>query len=162
MGGGKIDSNALEAAAASAPVAVTTAGRHPPLTAADLVEHVLLAVEQIPPGRVASYGLIAAVVGTGPRQVGTVMRDHGAAVAWWRVTRRDGDLGGGLLEAARPHWQREGIEIKPNGLGCRYAEHAVAPAELAAAYRRALQELEQEAAAPEGGGDGIVIPWWLE
>jgi alkylated DNA nucleotide flippase Atl1 len=57
----------------------------------DYVELVLSAVERIPPGRVASYGDIAEVVGQGgPRQVGQVMALHGGAVAWWRVVRSDG------------------------------------------------------------------------
>jgi alkylated DNA nucleotide flippase Atl1 len=57
----------------------------------DYVERVLAAVEQIPPGRVASYGDIAELVGWGgPRRVGQVMARHGAAVAWWRVVRSDG------------------------------------------------------------------------
>jgi alkylated DNA nucleotide flippase Atl1 len=55
------------------------------------VEGVLSAVEQIPSGRVASYGDIAEFVGRGgPRQVGQVMALHGAAVPWWRVVRSDG------------------------------------------------------------------------
>jgi alkylated DNA nucleotide flippase Atl1 len=55
------------------------------------VELVLRAVEAIPPGRVATYGDLAAVVGRGgPRQVGQVMSRFGAAVCWWRVVRADG------------------------------------------------------------------------
>ncbi len=55
------------------------------------VEAVLCAVEQIPPGRVLSYGDVAELVGAGgPRQVGHVMASHGGAVPWWRVVRADG------------------------------------------------------------------------
>lgn len=105
------------------------------------MERVLLAVEQIPPGRVASYGLIASLVGTGPRQVGRIMREYGSFVPWWRVTSAAGDLSGQLLDAARPHWDAEGIAVKPNGLGCRYADHAMDAAELAAAYHAASARL---------------------
>lgn len=106
-----------------------------------LVERVLLAVELIPPGRVAAYGLIASLVGTGPRQVGRIMREYGSFVPWWRVTSRDGDLGGSLLDAARPHWEAEGIAVKRNGLGCRYATYAVDATEFETACRAALARL---------------------
>jgi alkylated DNA nucleotide flippase Atl1 len=44
------------------------------------VEAVLRVVEAIPPGRVMSYGAIAAAVGRGgPRQVGRVMAVYGGA-----------------------------------------------------------------------------------
>lgn len=59
----------------------------------EYVERVLAVVEQIPPGRVMSYGAIAEVVGVGgPRQVGRVMSLEGGGVPWWRVVRADGGL----------------------------------------------------------------------
>ncbi|WP_432940267.1 MGMT family protein [Kribbella sp. CA-253562] len=57
----------------------------------EYVEAVLQAVESIPPGRVATYGDIAAYVGQGgPRQVGAIMREYGGGVPWWRVIRASG------------------------------------------------------------------------
>jgi alkylated DNA nucleotide flippase Atl1 len=57
------------------------------------VEAVLSLVEQIPAGRVMTYGLIADIVGRGgPRQVGRVMALDGGGVPWWRVVRADGSL----------------------------------------------------------------------
>jgi alkylated DNA nucleotide flippase Atl1 len=57
----------------------------------DYAELVLSVVEQIPPGRVATYGDIAEIVGRGgPRQVGHVMALFGGGVPWWRVVRADG------------------------------------------------------------------------
>jgi alkylated DNA nucleotide flippase Atl1 len=57
----------------------------------EYVEAVLVAVEAIPAGRVATYGDIAAYVGQGgPRQVGAVMREYGGGVPWWRVIRASG------------------------------------------------------------------------
>ena len=57
----------------------------------DYAELVLRVVEQIPPGRVATYGDIAEIVGRGgPRQVGHVMAQQGGGVPWWRVVRADG------------------------------------------------------------------------
>ena len=51
----------------------------------ELVEAVLRVVEEIPEGRVATYGMIARAVGTGPRVVGRIMHDWGGGVPWWRV-----------------------------------------------------------------------------
>lgn len=107
-----------------------------------LVERVLRAVELVPAGRVVSYGDLAALVGTGPRQVGWVMRHWGSGVAWWRVTSHAGDLRGELLDRARPHWDAEGIAVKPNGLGCRIADHRADLVALAAEHARATRDLD--------------------
>jgi alkylated DNA nucleotide flippase Atl1 len=57
----------------------------------EYVEAVLAKVEEVPPGRVTTYGALAREVGRGgPRQVGRVMALHGDAVAWWRVVHADG------------------------------------------------------------------------
>jgi alkylated DNA nucleotide flippase Atl1 len=57
----------------------------------DYVEAVLALVEQVPPGRVTTYGALAEAVGSGgPRQVGKVMSTYGGAVPWWRVVHADG------------------------------------------------------------------------
>jgi alkylated DNA nucleotide flippase Atl1 len=54
-------------------------------------ENVLDIVEQIPPGRVMTYGDIAAVLGSrGARVVGQVMSRYGSDVPWWRVIRAGG------------------------------------------------------------------------
>src|SRR5699024_12243572 len=42
------------------------------------VERVLRVVEAIPPGQVAAYGEIGAIVGVGPRLVGRILRTWGA------------------------------------------------------------------------------------
>lgn len=61
----------------------------------EYMEAVLDLVEQIPPGRVMTYGMVAEVVGRrlgrgGPRQVGAVMATAGGAVPWWRVVNASG------------------------------------------------------------------------
>lgn len=79
----------------------------------DYVEQVLGAVEQIPPGWVASYGDIAELVGGGgPRRVGRVMSLHGAAVCWWRVVRTDGRPVRGLEQSALDRLAAEGTPIR--------------------------------------------------
>lgn len=107
----------------------------------DLVERILRAVEQIPPGRVASYGDLAELVGVGPRLVGRVMSLYGGNVTWWRVTSSYGDLPPHLHDEARAHWAEEGIAWKPNGLGCRIKEHRADLRRLADDYERATRRL---------------------
>lgn len=112
-------------------------------------DRVLLAVGLVPPGRVASYGDIAAIVGIGPRQVGAVMRGCGPGVPWWRIVGHDGVLA--PLAAAREHWAREGIQVRPDGRGCRMRAYRADLAELADEYRFALAERGERGGPPDGG-----------
>ncbi|WP_312855977.1 MGMT family protein [Nocardioides stalactiti] len=81
----------------------------------DYVERVLAWVEQVPAGRVTTYGAIAAVVGGGPRQVGSVMSHHGGPVPWWRVVRADGSLPPSHDGRALAHYDDEGTPYSQNG-----------------------------------------------
>lgn len=108
-----------------------------------LVDRVLLAAECIPPGRVASYGDLARLVGTGPRQVGAILARFGSSVPWWRVTNASGEFPPDLLAQAAPHWTDEGIGLAPNGRGCSMRRHRADLRELAAAFRR-TQAVERE------------------
>lgn len=86
--------------------------RHPE----EYVEDVLSCVEQVPPGRVTTYGAIAEAVGRyGPRRVGNVMAGHGGAVAWWRVVRADGSLPPSHDGEARRAYLEEGTALRPSG-----------------------------------------------
>lgn len=105
------------------------------------MERVLRAVEQVPRGRVVSYGDVAALVGIGPRQVGTIMRLYGSNVTWWRVTNADGDLPDPLMDEVRERWAGEGILLKPNGRGCRIADYRADLARLDTDYERATADL---------------------
>jgi alkylated DNA nucleotide flippase Atl1 len=79
----------------------------------EYVERVLAVVEQIPPGRVMSYGAIAEVVGVGgPRQVGRVMALEGGGVPWWRVVRADGGLPHCHDGEALEHHRGEGTPLR--------------------------------------------------
>lgn len=105
------------------------------------VERVLRAVEQVPRGRVVSYGDLAGLVDRGPRFVGNVLARHGAGVTWWRVTNAAGDLPEHLLDEARAHWAEEGIAWKPSGRGCLIREHRADLARLADDVERATAGL---------------------
>lgn len=102
------------------------------------VERVRLAVSLVPEGRVASYGDIGALAGVGPRQVGAIMREASEGLVWWRIVSHDGVLV--PLASARPHWDAEGIVVRPDGRGCRMRAYRADLAELAAEYRFAAAE----------------------
>lgn len=58
---------------------------------AGFLDAVLEIVRAIPPGRVMTYGDVAAVLGSrGARLVGQIMARHGEHVPWWRVVRSGG------------------------------------------------------------------------
>jgi alkylated DNA nucleotide flippase Atl1 len=80
----------------------------------DFASQVLDLVDAIPPGRVMSYGDIAAYLaaGPGPRQVGRVMAVYGGAVAWWRVIHSDGTPAPGHDSRALKHYLAEGTPLR--------------------------------------------------
>jgi alkylated DNA nucleotide flippase Atl1 len=80
----------------------------------DFASQVLDVVDAIPPGRVMSYGDIAAylAIGPGPRQVGKVMSVYGGAVAWWRVIHSDGTPAPGHDSVAVKHYLAEGTPLR--------------------------------------------------
>ena len=79
----------------------------------ELVEAVLRVVEEIPAGRVATYGMIARAVGTGPRVVGRIMHDWGGGVPWWRVVNVHGTFPTTVRGEGFSEWEREGIPHDP-------------------------------------------------
>jgi alkylated DNA nucleotide flippase Atl1 len=86
----------------------------------DYVEQVLSLVEQVPPGRVTTYGVIADVLFErlgrgGPRQVGAVMATYGGPVPWWRVVRSDGSLPESHGPEAHQEYLAEGTPLRPSG-----------------------------------------------
>ena len=56
----------------------------------DVDEAVFDVVDQIPPGRVSTYGAIGRLIGIGPRRVARALSSGGGAVPWYRVVRADG------------------------------------------------------------------------
>jgi alkylated DNA nucleotide flippase Atl1 len=83
---------------------------------ADYVEAVLSLVEQVPTGRVTTYGALARAVGTGgPRQVGRLMALHGDAVPWWRVVHADGRPATCHGGTAPEHLRADGVPMTAGG-----------------------------------------------
>ncbi|GGE82912.1 MGMT family protein [Mycetocola zhadangensis] len=78
----------------------------------DVVGIVLDIVESIPPGRVMSYGQVAATFGSrSARGVGRIMALHGSEVPWWRVVRAGGLPPHGHDHEARQHYDAEGTAL---------------------------------------------------
>ena len=76
-------------------------------------EAVLQLVEQVSPGRVVTYGLVAQKLGRGgARQVGAVMARDGHAVCWWRVVRANGTLPPYLMVEAQQFWLAENTPVR--------------------------------------------------
>lgn len=85
-----------------------------PQQPAGFVDAVLAVVADIPPGSVATYGDVAALLGSrGARAVGQVMARYGSEVAWWRVVRAGGGPPAGHADAARARYEAEGVPLRP-------------------------------------------------
>lgn len=92
----------------------------------EYVEAVLSLVEQIPAGRVMSYGAIAEMVGEtlergGPRQVGAVMAQYGGGVPWWRVVTAAGRMPRGHEVRAMRELAAEATPMRDDRVDMRYA-----------------------------------------
>jgi methylated-DNA-protein-cysteine methyltransferase-like protein len=106
----------------------------------DLVERVLSVVRQIPPGRVLTYGDVAAMVtATTPRDVGQVLLRHGDDVPWWRVLRADGTPAEHLRDRQLALLRAEGTPMAAFGEGVD------------------LRRARWEAAAHDGGTQGSLF-----
>ncbi|QGU03494.1 NADP-dependent alcohol dehydrogenase C 2 [Corynebacterium comes] len=81
-------------------------------------------VDRVPAGRVASYGDIAVLAGTGPRQVGRIMAGYGHLTCWWRVVRADGTSA--VADRAAAYWDEEGIPYRDGRVSmrtCRWSNY---------------------------------------
>lgn len=97
----------------------------------DLTSMVLDCADLIPPGKVATYGDIAHIVGTGPRQVGRIMATAGQFTCWWRVVRSDG--GSQVAEKACLKWAVEDIAFSQvSEAKVKMKQHRLTECELAA------------------------------
>ena len=84
----------------------------------ELATRVLAVIEQIPSGRVLTYGDVAALApAPTPRDVGQVLLRHGEreGVPWWRVLRVDGTPPPHLLERQLALLRAEGTPLAPSG-----------------------------------------------
>lgn len=85
----------------------------------EFAEAVLAVVESIPPGRVMTYGDVAAAIGSrAPRAVGHVMA-WSEGVPWWRVIRASGHAPAGHEARALEHYRAEGTPLAETPSGYR-------------------------------------------
>lgn len=83
------------------------------MPAEDFAAAVLAVVAEIPPGRVMTYGGVAAALGSrAPRAVGKVMAHHGHATHWWRVIPASGRPPTGHEAEALPEYRAEGTPLR--------------------------------------------------
>lgn len=118
-------------------------------------------VARIPPGRVSSYGRLAAALGQPRkgREVGWALASHsdGPAIPAHRVVNRDGFLSGGWAfgapEVQRALLEAEGVRFLPGGR-VDLARHLWPEEETRAAAREILEHF-QRSAPPKTTLDGI-------
>ena len=75
-------------------------------------------VEEIPLGKVISYGQIARMLGNprGAREVGRAMRHCPEHLPWQRVIKSDGTIAGGAYaDVRRDALKAEGVPFLPDG-----------------------------------------------
>ena len=83
---------------------------------ADFISRVLDVVASIPPGRVMTYGDVAAALGSrAARAVGQVMSHYGSDVPWWRVVRASGHPAIDHESRALEHYRAEGTPLRWSG-----------------------------------------------
>lgn len=104
------------------------------------LERILRAVECVPAGRAATYGLIGRVVGESPRVVGNVLGRWGSTVPWWRVVNASGTIPGHEA-AAREHWEAEDL-LSPGGTRVDLARVLAEEAVLRAAWLERVAGLD--------------------
>jgi len=86
----------------------------------DFVSRVLAVVESIPPGRVMTYGDVAAAIGSrAARGVGQVMAYYGSDVPWWRVIRSSGHPAVDHEARALEYYRAEGTALVRSAQGYR-------------------------------------------
>ncbi|MEU4599495.1 MGMT family protein [Nocardia sp. NPDC023988] len=93
-----------------------------PATTDDQVERVRALVAAIPPGRVATYGDLAAAVGlSSPRTVGWIMRTDSSDLPWHRVVPASGRPSPHLATRQLRLLAEEGVPITDGRIDLRTA-----------------------------------------
>ena len=85
------------------------------MTGHDNADEVRALIEEIPSGRVVTYGDLANAAGVGARQVGQLLARRGHDLAWWRVVDAGGHPPKDAQETAAQHYEHEGIPFHRAG-----------------------------------------------
>jgi alkylated DNA nucleotide flippase Atl1 len=84
----------------------------------DFVSRVLEVVAAIPPGRVMTYGDVAAAIASrSARGVGQVMAYYGSELPWWRVVRATGQAAVDREAKALKQYRLEGTPLSRSAAG---------------------------------------------
>ena len=121
----------------------------------ELVEAVLRVVEEIPPGRAATYGMVARAFGTGPRVVGRILRDWGGSVPWWRVVNAHGTFPTRVRGEGVERWREEGMPVDAERGGLLLEACSVGEDWLVATAAQILSDLRKCSDCEEGSGPGL-------
>ena len=84
----------------------------------EFYQQVYAALEEVPIGKVVSYGQIAAALGRprAAREVGRAMRHCPEHLPWQRVVMADGTVtGGGFADMRKGMLESEGVVFLPDG-----------------------------------------------
>ena len=81
----------------------------------DSTDAVRALIEEIPTGRVVTYGDLADAADVGARQVGQILARSGHDLAWWRVVDASGHPPKNAQETAAQHYDHEGIPFHRAG-----------------------------------------------
>ena len=91
----------------------TVPDAYPVFELPEKAEEVLEIVDQIPEGKVLTYGDVAELVGSrGARFVGNIMSRYGSDVPWWRVVRGDGRIVTGNPARQAALLRAEGVVVR--------------------------------------------------
>jgi methylated-DNA-protein-cysteine methyltransferase related protein len=94
------------------------------VTTDEQIERVRELVASIPPGRVATYGDIAAAAGLStPRTVGWIMRTDSADLPWHRVLGASGRPAAHLAGKQLRLLMSEGVPVEDGRVDLRIARH---------------------------------------
>lgn len=85
------------------------------MTGHDSTDAVRALIEEIPTGRVVTYGDLADAVDVGPRRVGQILARSGHNLAWWKVVDASGHPPKDAQETAAQHYEHEGIPFHRTG-----------------------------------------------
>lgn len=81
----------------------------------DATAAVLRLLEQVPAGKVVTYGDLGAAAGTGARRVGQVVARGGHDLAWWRVVDAGGHPPEAAQDAAAERYEAEATPFRRTG-----------------------------------------------
>jgi alkylated DNA nucleotide flippase Atl1 len=85
------------------------------MTGSDVADAVRALIEEVPAGKVVTYGDLGHAVDVGARQIGRILASGGHDVAWWRVVDASGHPPENAQDAAADRYVAEGTPFHRTG-----------------------------------------------